>query len=495
MKSIIRLLSILLAVVFLMITGAGCKKETAPDSTSSTVPFVSGRQKIDKEALKIKVKREEYVPVSEFTSTYEWRSFAYDSYDGLKLIETREVPAFFDIPGEEFRRISPDNGKTWGEWENFSKQVYTYFGKDEMFSFSYMDKIWNETNKHYVKCETHRLGIGGAKAAEDRSWATGEFQPDHSYITIIDEKGSEKKQMIRYQDGPAYIDGGKEMEYSDANICSITYFTFAGNGDLIIPLSLPVRKCCELSGEDYKLYCPEINGNQPGCVLARGVYNKKTGLYDFSYSNPIMINTSYSSRGLAEPNVAVLKSGRILLVFRGSNGNFESWNSHIDKSMPPVKWYSYSDNGGKTFTQPMPWHFDDREFFYSSATLSTLFRSEKNGALYWIGNITDKDAEKNGPRYPLYICQVDDMYGVLKKETLTEIDTCHEGESADLQLSNWNILQDRETGNIIITITKLNLYDNVPDAPKQKNKNGLETTNGGVWKYILTVPEDVSLFE
>ncbi len=494
MKNTVRSLSILLAALFLLMTGAGCKKESATDSTSSA-PFVSGRVKIDKEALKIKVKQEEYVPVSEFTSTSETRSFAYTSHDGLELREARSIAAASDVPGQEFRRFSKDNGKTWGEWENYSEQIYTYFGKDEMFSFAYMDRLWNETNKHYVKCETHRLGIGGAIEASNRTWSGGDWEPEHSYITITDEKGNEKKQMIRYQDGPAYVEGGKEMEYADANDCSITYYTVMDNGDLLIPLSLHTRKCCELSGEDYKLYCPEINGNQPGCVVARGVYNKKTGLYDFTFSNPIMINTAYSSRGLCEPNVAVLKSGRILLVFRGSNGYFESWGSRIDKSMPPVKWYSYSEDGGKTFTQPMPWHFDDREIFYSSSSMSTLVRSEKNGALYWIGNITDKDAESNNPRFPLYICQVDDMYGVLKKETLTEIDTCHDGESCDLWLSNWNIIQDRETGDIMITLTKENLYNNVIDPPKQKTKNGLETVCGGVWRYTVTVPEDVSLIE
>lgn len=489
MKNIIRYLSILFVVSLIISVVTGCKK--TPDIISTTGSVSASDFN---EAEKINVKREEYIPVSKFTSASETRSFAYTTHDGLELRETRSIAAYSDVPGKEFRRFSSDNGKTWGKWEDVSEQIYTRFGKDEMFSYSYMDKLWNSKHNHYVKCETHRLGIGGAKAAEDRYWNTGEIQPEHSYITVIDKNGNEKKQMIRYQDGPAYSEGNKEMEYSDANYSSVTYFTFNGNGDLIIPLSIPVRKCCELTGEDYKLYCPEINGNHQGCIVARGVYNSKTGLYDFTYSNPIMINTSYSSRGLVEANVAVLVSGRILLVFRGSNGNFGNWNSHIDSSMPPVKWYSYSDDGGKTFTQPMPWHFDDREFFYSSSTMSTLIRSEKNGALYWIGNITDRNAEQNSPRYPLYICQVDDMYGVLMKETLTEIDTRHKGESTDLQLSNWNIIQDRETGDIIITLTKLDLYNSVPDAPKQKTKNDLETTCGGVWRYTVTVPESPTLF-
>jgi hypothetical protein len=149
-----------------------------------------------------------------------------------------------------------------------------------------------------------------------------------------------------------------------------------------------------------------------------------------------------------------LPTGRILAIFRGSNVESKNWNTRIEPGTPSHKWYCYSDDGGKTFTDPQPWHFDDREVFYSAATFSAFIRSIRNGKIYWVGNITNHDTYGNYPRYPLVIAEVNDR-GLLVKETLTQIDTRSEGDSEKLQLSNFNILQDRETGLIELYLTKL----------------------------------------
>ena len=157
----------------------------------------------------------------------------------------------------------------------------------------------------------------------------------------------------------------------------------------------------------------------------------------------------------------------------------EAWKTRVEDHMPPVKWYTFSDDGGRTFTPLMPWHFDTREFFYSSSSLSRLLRSEKNGRLYWIGNVTGPNACGNGPRWPLYICEVDETYGVLKKDTLTVIDTRGAGESARVEFSNFDVYQDRENGNLEMVFTKRNAYD-TPDGG---------TASGGIWKYHIIFPD------
>ncbi|NMA09161.1 MAG: hypothetical protein GX929_08630, partial [Clostridiales bacterium] len=118
---------------------------------------------------------------------------------------------------------------------------------------------------------------------------------------------------------------------------------------------------------------------------------------------------------------------------------------------------------GRTFTPAMPWHFDTREVVYSSATISALIRAQKTGRLYWIGNITDPtQTSGNSPRWPLVICEVDEEWGCLRKETLTVIDTKRPGEADVLQLSNFNVLEDRETGDLEIRLTKLGQFSNTP---------------------------------
>ena len=107
--------------------------------------------------------------------------------------------------------------------------------------------------------------------------------------------------------------------------------------------------------------------------------------------------------------MAELTSGRIIVAIRGSNVQSPAWKTRIDPCAPGFKWYCCSDDGGRTFSPIMPWVFDTREVVYSSATLSTFFRSTKNGRLYWIGNVTDpQKTYGNYPRYPLHICEVDE---------------------------------------------------------------------------------------
>ncbi|MCL2517332.1 MAG: glycoside hydrolase, partial [Oscillospiraceae bacterium] len=175
------------------------------------------------------------------------------------------------------------------------------------------------------------------------------------------------------------------------------------------------------------------------------------------------------------PMVAELESGRILVVFRGSNVQAPNWKTRIEPGAPGFKWYSYSDDGGKTFTNPAPWHFDDGEVIYSSATISYFLRANSTGKLYWMGNMTSHHVNGNYPRWPLNIVEVDEKYGTAKKESFTVIDTKRDWESADLQLSNFNILEDRESGDIELWLAKIGQYSNK------------EVYRAETWKYRINI--------
>ena len=196
-----------------------------------------------------------------------------------------------------------------------------------------------------------------------------------------------------------------------------------------------------------------------------------------SFSNPVILSDLQSSRGIDEPMIAELTSGRILLVMRGSNIRYTCWNTRIEEGTPSFKWYAYSDDGGKTFTEAQPWHFDDGEVVYSSATLSRFVRLEKNGKLYWIGNITGHKVYGNFPRFPLNIAQVNEQTGTLIKSTLTTIDTRREGETEYVQLSNYWYLEDRETGVLEIFLHKVGQFE------------ALNPFYGEGWRYELTFEE------
>jgi hypothetical protein len=194
-------------------------------------------------------------------------------------------------------------------------------------------------------------------------------------------------------------------------------------------------------------------------VVARGKYDPIEDKYNFTFSNPVILSDLRSSRGIDEPILAELESGRLLLVMRGSNISRPQWKTRIEPGTPSFKWYAYSDDGGATFTTAEPWHFDDCEVIYSGATISSFERSTKNGKLYWFGNIAPHTASGNWPRYPLHMAEVNETTGTLIKETLTVIDTKREGETDFVQLSNFGIMEDRETLNFHLNLIKIGQYD------------------------------------
>ena len=215
------------------------------------------------------------------------------------------------------------------------------------------------------------------------------------------------------------------------------------NGEIIFTIAPGIRACCRILGLDINDVFPSCPDIMNGLMIVRGKYNQSRAGYDLSFSRPVVINDLKSSRAVTEPQVIRLSSGRILAVFRGSNVITPNWNTRILPGTPAHKWFCWSDDDGKTFTEPAPWHFDNGEVFYSPATISSFFRNPANGKIYWFGNVTNHTAYGNGPRYPLNVAEVNE-HGILKRETLTTIDDREKGDSPQLPALQFSILQDRE---------------------------------------------------
>jgi hypothetical protein len=84
--------------------------------------------------------------------------------------------------------------------------------------------------------------------------------------------------------------------------------------------------------------------------------------------------------------------------------------------------------------------------------MSTLFR-HSNGRIFWFGNITDQNPEGNLPRWPFMMAEVDPVRTRLMRNTLLQLDTETAADKARgrLDISHFSMLEDRETGEIIVT--------------------------------------------
>ena len=176
---------------------------------------------------------------------------------------------------------------------------------------------------------------------------------------------------------------------------------------------------------------------------------------EWESSEPIEGDGKRTVRGLYEPTLAQMPDGNIICVMRGSNGG----KSDPSNELPSRKWISISKDGGHKWSKPEPWAYSNGELFLSSSSMSELI-THSNGRTYWIGNISNScwlgdcdeilNPEANHPRWPLVIGEVDPKtYGIIR-ENLIEIDTIKPTEE-DVNLSHWHSIEDRQTGDIIIT--------------------------------------------
>lgn len=163
---------------------------------------------------------------------------------------------------------------------------------------------------------------------------------------------------------------------------------------------------------------------------------------------PLNIAPERSSRGLDENALIELSDGRIAAVCRGDNSAFP------DK--PGYKWLSFSKDAGESWSPPVPLPASEGEPIESGANGSALFRSVKNGKLYWMGNLALRGERPNGnwPRSPLVIVEVQEEPFALKRSTIFAVDERNYNDSPRVQMSNFRFYQDRETGDVVIFLAR-----------------------------------------
>ena len=404
----------------------------------------------------------------------------YTNPQGLECKQFKNIQYESDYSNGEFYRLSSDNGKTWGDWQEAEREDYSaMYGEDEMILMD-TKEVWNPVHGHFVSTHFKRYCIEGHEKAYAKEWRGGESVFDHQYIKVRMPEDAEAvtNVLVKYEDGVDFDpENPRNPEYLYKNLGYLNAPIVLKNGDIMVPVGATVETVCKRAGLDVDTVSKTVPHIQKCVIVARGKYNSETKTYDFTFSNPIILSDRQSTRGIAEPVIAELESGRILLIMRASNEIYEGWGCRMEPNSPNFKWYAFSDDGGETFSEALIWHFDNREVIYSSATISEFIRSSKTGKLYWIGNITDHTAHGNMPRYPLCIVEIDENLGIPKKESYTVIDTRREGEPDRVQLSNFYMVEDRETNLIELTLIKYSQFEN--DKP----------FFGETWQYDIDIED------
>lgn len=379
------------------------------------------------------------------------------SYIGRKGVRREEIRSFMessDWSQTVLRRTSEDNGRTWSDFYPLTivskgDGEFTQGGGASQSGTGPYDPI----SGCLIKPVFQRIFHGAPQVAlkNRRKYRT---LWDHGFYQLSEDDGKtwSEAYLLKYEDGPDFdkANWGKK-EFLESNEMYIGNNSIVlKNGTVIIPSSIPIPYWEDGDEDLYKLFPTYKERSVAGAICFIGKWNSLTENYDWKKSNSIFLPKHVSSRGLTELEICQLKSGNLLLIMRGSNTGLNI------KDSPGRKWFSVSSDGGLEWSEVKEMRYDTGEQFYSPASISKTIRSSKTGNLYWIGNISSELPNGNNPRYPLYIAEVDEDNISLKKETITVIDDRDiNKDSEDLQLSNFSIIEDRETKNIEIYLTRL----------------------------------------
>lgn len=239
------------------------------------------------------------------------------------------------------------------------------------------------------------------------------------------------------------IDGvwiGKNAMYlGDAGSRPITL----NDGTILVPTQVGVL------GDNGELALPGGGFTYTDVVVLRGTWQADNRL-QWDVSQRVQADPKRSTRGMLEPTLAKMPDGRILMVMRGSNGG----TLDPDFKIPGYRWYSISDDGGATWTEPKPWRYSDGSMFFSPSSMSQLLQ-HSSGRYFWIGNICPSNSKGNNPRDPLVIGEVDPASMMLIRRSVTVIDRTQPEDTEGVELSTHaTVIEDRETGELIIPMLR-----------------------------------------
>jgi len=347
-----------------------------------------------------------------------WLSVAYADGE-LTRVETLTTSGESDAYRDWRRRRSQDNGHTWSPWEALEGVVQeTPEGGIVVYP---SHPTWDDDRRHCYRFFMMRQWPSLPCYTFD--WQHGKH-PCVDHVFVSEDDGPPC--LLRYEEG---ADFDPACPFNPAFLSANQ--AYLGNAPAFAPDGTVFFPVCLLEHE------------RTGVILFRR--EAKSGAWHPSPCRSI--GPDLSSRGLLEPESTVLRDGRILIVSRGSN----------TATTPGRKWRILSEDGGQSLGPVEEFRYDDGSPFYSPSSIHRFVRAHRNGVLYWFANITSEPPEGNGPRYPLYLAEIDEERAAVRKESLLLIDTRQTGEPDALQLSNFHLLDNRVTGNIELYVTLLGL--------------------------------------
>lgn len=362
---------------------------------------------------------------------------------------------FGDTPMNPRRRFTRNNAQSWTPLEKIEQNLMR--APKHAVMRQKLTGTYDPVSKHFLSVDIHQLR-DMREGPPRRIYNHALFSMSKNGSTYCDP------QILKYESGLNYIRGDTllDPQFMTRNTAYPGQTILKhSNGSIIIPLTNTAIPDAVEDDPGRRIKWPRAGRIGSHCMIGRWAGEQ----YEWTAGDPVWVPRHVSLLGLLEADIAELSNGDILAVWRVTK-------SAPDK--PNYKYYGVSKDGGLTFSQPKIFRYAGGRAFYSPSSFHRLFRSQKTKKLYWIGNISRAHSNVAGrPRFPLAMAQVDETRYGLIKDSVVVIDTRREGDGDDVQLSNFWIIENPETLNLHIYLTRL-------------GENGGDPHNANCYEYTIT---------
>lgn len=383
--------------------------------------------------------------------------------------------------GRLLRRRSTDNGRTW---EAVAEEIYEQQNGDRLIRrcqpVYHLDPS-DSASPHGLLVEfvNQYEWWAGKDDADFGPGAVTDYLPMRTgriFYRISSDEGKTwgpEQQVI--QTGEQYDDihwaEGLTYEQNSVSFGELHRVLRLADGALVLPIGVTL-----LDEKQELVRWPDRFGDTiwpvEACACLLGRWREDLSGFYWEISNTVTV-PEYMSRGLCEPAVAEVADGNLMMVMRGT--------CTARQSLPGIKFFSISKDGGKRWGPAVPLTYPDSSYVHSPGSLPNLFRSSKNGRVYLIANILPDPCRHSDPRYPLAIAEVDPQYYWVLPETVTCIADRLPHHPQYIRFSNWQRIEDRETGDPAIFMTEAMADAILPGTPGKFTPDA--------YRYDLRLPD------
>ncbi|MDO9464528.1 MAG: sialidase family protein, partial [bacterium] len=222
------------------------------------------------------------------------------------------------------------------------------------------------------------------------------------------------------------------------------------------------------------------NQGEPGFYYAvarawLGTWRHDLSGIDWKPGGTVKAEPRQSVEGFDEPHACQFPDGRIFIIGRQSS----ILPTHDSPGFTSVKLFAISEDNGRTWSKVKPLTYEDGTYVYSSTSFSDTFCSSKNGKVYVIININDEPSHGCDPRTTLQIAELDTSTCCVEKDMIAIIDTKHKEHYSKVRFSNWSMIEDRDTKNLLLFM-KLDMSEDCPI------RNGYDLN---CYRYEIELPQ------